>query len=49
MLPNPSLVMEFLENVFTNLFFEKRLSHEAPVTGRVTATATNRTQLVKQL
>ena len=29
MLPNLSLAMEFLENVFTNFIFEKLLSHEA--------------------
>ena len=29
MLPNLSLVMEFLGNVFTNFIFEKLLSHEA--------------------
>jgi len=33
MLPNLSLVMEFLENVFTNFIFEKLLSHQALVTG----------------
>jgi len=38
MLPNLSVVMEFLENVFTNFIFEKLFSHEALVTGRVTAT-----------
>jgi len=35
MLPNLSLVMEFLGNVFTNFIFEKFLLHEALVTGRV--------------
>jgi len=35
MLPNLSLVMEFLGNVFTHFIFEKFLSHEALVTGRV--------------
>jgi len=30
--------MEFLGNVFTNFIFEKLLSHEALVMGRVTAT-----------
>jgi len=30
--------MEFLGNVFTSFIFEKLLSHEALVTGRVTAT-----------
>jgi len=39
MLPNLSLVMEFLGNVFTNFIFEKLLSHEVLVTGRVTATS----------
>jgi len=34
MLPNLSLVMEFLGNVFTNFIFEKFLSHEVVVTGR---------------
>jgi len=47
MLPNLSLVMEFLGNVFTNFIFEKFLSHEALVTGRVTATSNNKTQLFK--
>jgi len=37
MLPNLSLVMELLENVFTNFIFEKFLSHQALVKGRVTA------------
>jgi len=41
MLPNLSLVMEFLGNVFTNFIFEKPLSHEALVTGTVTATNNN--------
>ena len=36
-LPNLSLVMEFPGNVFTNLIFENFISHEALVTGRVTA------------
>jgi len=31
MLPNLSLVMEFLGNVFINFIFEKLLSHETPV------------------
>jgi len=43
MLPNLSLVMEFLGNVFTNSIFEKVLSHAALVTGRVTATSNNQT------
>jgi len=33
--------MEFLRNVFTNFIFEKRLSHEALVTGRVLAISNN--------
>jgi len=45
MLPNLSLVMEVLGNVFTDFVFEKLLSHEALVTGRVTATSNNQTQL----
>jgi len=44
MLPNLSLVMEFLGNVFTNFSFEKPLLHEALVTGRVTVTSNNQTQ-----
>jgi len=47
MLPNLSLVMEFLGNVFTNFIFEKLLSHEALVMGRVTPTSNNQTQLFK--
>ena len=47
MSPNLSLVMELLGNVFTNFIFEKILSHEAPVTGRITATRNNETQLHK--
>jgi len=47
MLPYLSLVMEFLGNVFTNFICEKCLSHEALVTGRVTATSNNQTQLFK--
>jgi len=39
--------MEFLRNVFTNFIFEKLLPHEALVTGRVTATSYNQTQLFK--
>jgi len=46
MLPNISLVVEFLGNVFTNLNFEKLLTHEALVTGRVTAASINQTQLL---
>jgi len=45
MLPNLTLVMKFLGNVFTNFIFEKLLSHEALVKGRVTATSNNQTQL----
>jgi len=47
MLPNLSLVMEFLGNVFTDFIFEKFLLHEALVTGRVTAANNNQTQLFK--
>jgi len=39
--------MEFLGNVFTNFIFEKFFSHKAVVTGRVTATSNNQTQLFK--
>jgi len=39
--------MEFVGNVFTNFIFEKLLSHEALVTGRVTAASNNQTQLYK--
>jgi len=46
-LPNLSLIMKFLGNFFTNFIFEKLLSHEALVTGRVTATSNNQTQLFK--
>jgi len=49
MLPNLSLVMEFLGNVFTNIIFEKLLSHEALMTGRVIAANNNRTQLCNKL
>jgi len=38
-LPKLSLVIEFLGNVFTNFIFEKFFSHEALVTGRITATS----------
>jgi len=38
MLPDFSLFMEFLGNVFINFIFEKLLSHEALVTRKVTAT-----------
>jgi len=44
MLPNLSLVMEFLRNVFTNFSFEKLLLHETLVTGRVIVTINNETQ-----
>jgi len=47
MLPNLSLVMEFLGNIFAKFIFEKLLSHEALVTGRVTATSDSQTQLFK--
>jgi len=47
MLPNLSLVMEFLGNVFTNIIFEKLLLHEVLVTGRVTAASNNQTWLCK--
>jgi len=47
MLPNLSLVIEFLGNVFANFIFETSLSREALVTGRVTATNNNQTQLLK--
>jgi len=42
---NLSLVMEFLGNFFSKFIFEKLLSHEALVMGRVTATSNNQTQL----
>jgi len=47
MLPNLSLIMEMVGNFFTNFIFEKLLSHEALLTGRVTATSNNQTQLFK--
>jgi len=47
MLPNLSLVMEFLGNVFTNIIFEKLLSHEVLVKGRVTAASNNQMWLCK--
>jgi len=34
-------------NFFSNFIFEKLLSHETLVTGRVTATSNNQTQLFK--
>jgi len=46
MLPNLSLVLELLGNVFTNFIFEKFLSNEALVTERVTVTSNNQTQLL---
>jgi len=46
-LPNLPLVMEFLGNFFSNFIFEKLLSHEALVMGRVTATSNNQMQLFK--
>jgi len=39
--------MEFLANFISNFIFEKLLSHEALVMGRVTATSNNQTQLFK--
>jgi len=45
MLPNFSLVTEFLGNVFINFIVEKFLSHKALVMGKVTATSNNQTQL----
>jgi len=47
MLPNLSLVMEFLGNSFTNFIFDKFLSHEVLMTERVTATSNNQTHLFK--
>jgi len=47
MLPNLSLVMEFLGNVFTGIIFEKLLPHDALVTGKVTATSNNQMELFK--
>jgi len=41
MLLNLSPVMEFLRNVFTNFIFEKAISHEALVMGRVAAISNN--------
>jgi len=46
-LPNLSLVMEFLGNFFSKFIFEKLLSHEALMMGKVTATSNNQTQLFK--
>jgi len=47
MLPDFSLVMEFLGNVFANFIFEKLLSHDALVTARVTSSINKKTQLFK--
>jgi len=47
MLPNLSLIIEFLGNVFANFIFEKFFSHEALATEKVTATSNNQTQLFK--
>jgi len=47
MLRSFSLVMEFLGNLFTNFISEKLLSYDALVTGIVTATSNNQTQLFK--
>ena len=41
MLLSLSLVIEFLRKVFTNFIFEKLLSHEGLVTGRVTVINSN--------
>ena len=46
---NLSLVMEFLRNIFANFIFEKLLSHEALVTGNVTAIGKKQTQVCKEL
>jgi len=48
-LPNLSLVIEFQGNIFTSFIFEKLLLYEALVTGRVTATSNNQTQLFNTL
>jgi len=42
-LSNFSLVIQFLRNVCTNFILDKILSHEALVTGRVTAASKNQT------
>jgi len=39
--------MEVLGNSFSNFVFEKLLSHEALVMGRLTATSSNQKQLFK--
>ena len=41
MLLSLSLVIEFLRKFFTNFIFEKLLSHEALVTGRITVINSN--------
>ena len=45
MLANFSLVTEILGNVFTTFIFQKFLSHQALMTGKVKATSNNQTQL----
>jgi len=47
MLPNFSLVTEFLGNVFINFIFEKFISHKALVTGKVKATSNNQRQFLR--
>jgi len=47
MLPDLSLAMEFLLNVFTNFIFERHFSHEALVTRMCTATNNNQPKLFK--
>jgi len=46
-LSNLSLVMKFLGNFFSDFIFEKLISHEALVIGRVTAASNKQTQLLK--
>jgi len=46
-LVNLSVAIDFLGNVFTDIIFLKLLSHEAPLTGRVTDTSNNQTQSFK--
>jgi len=48
MLPNLSLIMEFIGIVFTKFIFQKLLSDEVLVAARVTATSNDQTQLFKQ-
>jgi len=48
-LPNLSLVMKFLGNVFTNFIFQILLSHEVLETESVTATTTSNNQNFKPL